>query len=55
MTGRTPRKLKALPVSSTPPKLSGGNSPVMSTVSIDVAITSANAGSAAICGISAGV
>ena len=45
-TGGTPRKLKALPDSSTPPKLSGANSPVISTVSTDVAITSENAGSA---------
>ena len=44
ITGGTPRKLKALPDKRTPLKLSGANSPVMSTVSIDVAITSANAG-----------
>ena len=43
-TGGTPRKLNALPDRRTPPKLSGANSPVMRTVSIDVAITSANAG-----------
>ena len=43
-TGATPRKLKALPESRTPPKLSGANSPVMSTVSADVAITSEKAG-----------
>ena len=46
-TGGTPRKLNALPDSSTPPKLSGANSPVMSTVSIEVAITSENAGTSA--------
>ena len=43
-TGGTPRKLKALPESRMPPKLSGANSPVISTVSADVAITSAKAG-----------
>ena len=48
ITGGTPRKLKALPDSRTPPKLSGENSPVSSTGSIDVAITSEKAGSAAI-------
>ena len=47
MTGGTPRKLKALPDSRTPLKLSGANSPVISTVSIDVAITSEKAGSSA--------
>ena len=46
-TGGTPRKLNALPERRTPPKLSGANSPVMSTVSIEVAITSANAGTSA--------
>jgi hypothetical protein len=46
-TGGTPRKLKAVPDIRTPPKLSGANSPVMSTVSIDVAITSEKAGTSA--------
>ena len=45
--GGTPRKLNALPVISTPLKLSGANSPVIRTVSIDVAMTSENAGTAA--------
>ena len=43
-TGGTPRKLKALAVSSTPLKLSGAYSPVSSTGSIEVAMTSENAG-----------
>ena len=54
-SGGTPRKLKALPDISTPLKLSGANSPVISTVSIDVAITSENAGSAASVGSSSSV
>jgi hypothetical protein len=47
MTGGTPRKLNALPLSRMPLTLSGGNSPVRSTGSKPVAMTCENAGTAA--------
>ncbi len=44
VTGGTPRKLNAFPDIRTPRRLSGANSPDISTLSAEVAITSPNAG-----------